>query len=141
MRNGKLINLPFLIDLLKFLGLRWPDQTAFEELHALFYVNGPRVGMRRLDLVGNAVSLSGQGEFNLDGTDLNLDFYPSWARMEQLLPAAARPFPPVISKSLMTIEVRGKIGSGKDDVKFHMKPLPVVVDPIMQMRNFIWEKN
>ena len=140
-RNGKLINLPFLIDLIKFLGLRWPDRTAFEELHALFNINGPRMGIRRLDLVGNAVSLSGQGELNLDGTDLNLDFYPSWARMDQFLPQAARPFPPIVSKNLMTIEVRGKVGGGKDDMQFHMRPLPAVVDPLMQIRNLIWEKN
>jgi hypothetical protein len=140
-RNGKLINLPFLIDLLKFLGLRLPDRTAFEELHALFHINGPRMGVRRLDLIGNAISLSGQGELNLDGTDLSLDFYPSWARMEQLLPPAARAFPPVVSKNLMTIEMRGKLGNGKDDFRFQMKPLPAIVDPVLQIRNLIVEKN
>src|SRR6185312_12049119 len=31
--QGRLYNLPVLLDLLKFLGLRLPDRTAFEEAH------------------------------------------------------------------------------------------------------------
>ena len=77
--HGRLYNLPLLLDLLKFLGLRWPDRTAFEDLHADFSVHGSRARVRSLKLTGNAISLIGKGEFNLDGTDLNLDFFPSSA--------------------------------------------------------------
>ena len=83
--HGRLYNLPLLLDLLKFLGLRWPDRTAFEDLHALFSIHGSRASVRRLNLTGNAISLIGKGDFNLDGTDLNLDFYPSWGHIEQSL--------------------------------------------------------
>ena len=81
---AKLYNLPLILDLLKFLGLRLPDRTAFVEAHALARIRGPRGELRKLELQGNAISLSGKGEFNLDGTDLQVEFYPTWGRFEQM---------------------------------------------------------
>jgi hypothetical protein len=133
--NGKLYNLPLLLDLLKFLGLRWPDRTAFEELHADFRVQGRRVTMRRLQLQGNAISVTGQGDFNFDGTELNLDFYPTWARIDQLLPPALRAFPPALSKNFLVIEMRGKVTSDPNDLKFNKRPVPVLMDPLNGLRN------
>lgn len=133
--NGKILDLPLLIDLLKFLGLRWPDRTLFEEMHALFGIRGRRLAVRRLDLIGNVISLAGKGEVNLDGTEVQLDFYPSWARVDQLLPPLVRPIPPAIAKNLLTIEARGKISSDSNELKFHKKPLPVIVDPILNVRD------
>src|SRR5439155_15805879 len=60
--NGKLLNLPFLLDLIKFLGLRWPDRTMFEELHARYAIRGRRATIEHLELFGNAVSFTGKGE-------------------------------------------------------------------------------
>jgi hypothetical protein len=131
----KLYNLPLLLDLLKFLGLRWPDRTAFEEAHAAFSIQGNRVHISRLDLLGNVVSLWGRGDVNLDGTDVHLDFYPSWARMDQILPPVIRAIPPAISKQLLKIEMRGNIGSNPNDVRFTKKPLPLLMDPLLQMRD------
>ncbi|MCI0378421.1 MAG: AsmA-like C-terminal region-containing protein [Gemmataceae bacterium] len=132
---GKLYNLPLLLDIIKFLGLRWPDRTAFEELHALFAIRGRRVALRKLELFGNAVSLTGKGEVNLDGTDLAVDLYPSWARVEQLLPPAVRSVPPQITKNLLTIEMRGQIGARPDDLRLTKKPMPILIDPLLQMRD------
>src|SRR5205807_9733900 len=56
----RLLNLPPLVALLKFLGLRWPDRTAFEEAHAVFGIHGKRVHVSKLDLLGNVISLYGQ---------------------------------------------------------------------------------
>jgi hypothetical protein len=135
--NGKLCNLPLLLDLLKFLGLHWPDRTAFEELHALFAIHGSRVHLRKLDLLGNAISLSGKGEANLDGTDLAVDFYPTW-RMEQLLPPAIRLVPPALSKSILTIEMRGAITSNTDkDLKFTKRWVPILLDPVLNLQQRI----
>ena len=131
---AKLYNLPLLLDLLKFLGLRWPDRTAFEELHALFRIQGSRVAVKRLELQGNAISLTGQGEFNLDGTDLSLDFSPTWARVDQMLPPALRAVPPAVSKNFLVIEIRGKVGSNPGDLKFTKKPMPVILDPLNSLR-------
>lgn len=129
-RLGK--DLPLLLDLIKFLGLHWPDRTAFEEMHAAFGIRGRRVHVRRLELVGNAVSLTGRGEFNLDGSDVQLDFYPTWARVDQALPPSLRFLPPTISRNILTIEVRGK---ASDDLKFNKKPVPIVIDPLTVLRD------
>jgi hypothetical protein len=127
--NGRLYNLPLLLDLLKFLGLHLPDGTAFEEAHAVFAVRGMRVAVSRLDLFGNSISLRGQGEMNLDGTDINLDFYAVWARIMQYLPPLIKEIPPYLSQSLLRIKMRGRVG----DVQFTKEPVPALVDPLKEM--------
>jgi hypothetical protein len=131
----RLLNLPLLLDLLKFLGLRWPDRTFFEEAHAAFAVQGNRVSIGRLDLQGNVISLYGSGEVNLDGTDLQLDMYSSWGRAEQLLPSVVRCVPSAISKQLLRIEVRGKVGGDGSDLKFSKRLVPGLVDPLADFGN------
>ena len=133
--NGKLYNLPLLLDLLKFLGLRWPDRTAFEQGLAKFSIQGPRVEFQQLELWGNAISVKGQGGVNLDGTNVQLEFYPSWARVEQLLPGPLREMSPMVSKNLLKIEVQGNITSRPEDLKFLKRPVPLIVDPLMDLRN------
>jgi hypothetical protein len=133
--RGKLYDLPFLLDLIKFLGLRWPDRTFFEEAHADFSIHGRRLNIDRLDLWGHVLSLSGKGGLNLDGTETALDFYPSWGRVEQLLPPAVRTVPPALSKNLLKIEVRGRVGGSPEELHFHKMPIPVLVDPILQLRD------
>jgi len=133
--NGKLLNLPLLLDLIKFLGLRWPDRTMFEEAHAQFAIRGRRVRIQNLELFGNAVSFTGKGELGLDGSDLAIEMYPSWARIEQLLPPALRSMPPAVSKNILTVEAKGKITGNPDDIKFLKRPMPIIVDPLMHLRD------
>jgi uncharacterized protein involved in outer membrane biogenesis len=135
--NCKLYNLPLLLDLIKFLGLRWPDRTAFEELHAKFAIQGRQVRLSRLELYGNAVSLTGQGDFNLDGSKLNVDFYPSWARIEQLLPPSLRNVSPAVSKNFLVIEMRGKVGGDAKELIFRRKIVPGLMDPLIAIRDRI----
>lgn len=122
--NGRLYNLPLLLDLLKVLGLRPPDRTAFEEAYAQFSIRGPRVTVSRLDLYGNAISLSGQGEMNLDGTDIELDFYAVWGRIMQMLPPVFRPLPTAVSQQLLRLKMRGKV----EHVEITKEPVPILVD-------------
>lgn len=133
--RGHFYNLPFLLDLLKFLGLHWPDRTAFEEFHLTYGVQGPRVSVQKLDLVGTGISLSGKGEYDLHTSKLQLDIYPMWGRVEQLLPVVVRPFPTTLSKNLLTVEVRGKVNASTKDIKYQMKPVPVIIDPLLLLRD------
>jgi hypothetical protein len=137
----RLLNLPLLLDLLKFLGLRWPDRTFFEEAHAAFAIQGNRVSINRLDLQGNVISLYGGGEVNLDGTDLQLDMYSSWGRAEQLLPAAVRSVPSAISKQFLRIEVRGDVGSDDGSLKFSKRLMPGLMDPLTDFGNRVMGTN
>lgn len=136
MPKGHLYNLPLFLDLLKFLGLRWPDRTAFDQAHAAFSIQGDRMSFSQLELYGNAVSLHGQGDMKLDGSDVRLDFIPVWGRIEQVLPPIWQPLPSTIGKNLLKIEVRGKLGNSKD-LRFHKKPIPGVLDPLIQIRDRI----
>src|SRR5262249_42898768 len=114
---------------------RWPDRTLFEEARALFSIHGRRVRVEHLELIGNAISLYGQGDFNLDGSDLKLDFYPTWGRVQQLMPPVLRGIPAELGKNMLQIEMRGKIGGNSDDLKFHKKPVPTLLNPLYQMRD------
>jgi hypothetical protein len=132
-RSGKLYNLPFLLDLLKFLGFRWPDRTLFEEAHAMFALQGKRVRVNRLDLLGNVISFWGRGEINSDGSDVQLDFYPTWGRVDQILPPVLRNIPPAISKTLIKIEARGRLSNNSEDLQFHQRLVPPLFDPLMNL--------
>src|SRR5262249_26691653 len=101
--SGEMYNLPILLDLLKVLRLRVPDRTAFEEGHANFTIKGSRATISQLDLFGNAISISlcdDKGGVNLDGSNLQLDFYAVWGRITQWLPRLFQPIPSALSKQL-----------------------------------------
>ncbi len=127
--SGKLYNLPLLLDLLKFLSVRWPDRTAFEEAHARFTIHGPRVQINRLELLGNAISLGGEGRMNLDGTDMDLDLYTVWGRIVQMLPPSVKDLPPWVSRQFLKIKVRGPI----QKPQFDKEPVPVLMEPMKEL--------
>ncbi len=133
--RGHIYNLPFLLDFLKFLGLSGPDRTTFEEFHTAFSIHGSKVQVQKLDLLGTNLSLSGKGDFDLTSKKLDLDVYPMWGRIEQLLPPNVRPFPTTISKNLITVEVRGNVSPNPKDLRFRMKPVPVIIDPLLLLRD------
>src|SRR5262249_43351171 len=105
--------------------LRPPDETAFEEAHLAFGIHGPRVDFTRIDLLGNAVSLCGNGTMNLDGSNLNLDFFAVWGRLLQALPPVIDQIPAKFGQLLLKIKMRGRVGG---EVKCTKEPLPPVVD-------------
>jgi hypothetical protein len=126
--SGKLYRLPLLLDLLKALGLRKPDGTAFEEARMTFAIDSGKMQVLVLDLIGNAISLRGQGTANLDGTNLNLDFSADWGRFG-MLPHSITLIPQAISDQLLRIKMRGKLG----DVRFEKELVPGVVEPVKKM--------
>jgi hypothetical protein len=133
--RGHLYNLPFLLDLLRFLGTHGADRTAFEEFHATFGVLGKKVNVQKVELLGSTVSLCGKGEFDLGSKKLQLDIYPMWGRIEQLLPPQIRPLPTNFSKNLLIVEVRGTTTGDTKDLKYTMKPVPAIVDPLLLLRD------
>jgi hypothetical protein len=121
--------LPLLLDLLKWLGLRLPDRTAFEQAHVTFAIDGDRVQINQLDLFGNAVSVRGQGTLKLDGSDLNLELNADWGRIAQLLPPGINDLSREISNQLLRIKVRGKVNA----VRFEKELVPIVTDPLKRV--------
>jgi hypothetical protein len=127
--QGRMYKLPLLLDLLKFLGLRLPDRTFFEEAHVVFDIEGMRAHVKQLELYGNAISLRGSGDTNLDGSDLAFSFNVDWARLGQVLPEGVREVPREISNQLFRIDMHGKVG----DVHFREVPVPILFTPIKKM--------
>jgi hypothetical protein len=127
--KGQMYNLPLLLDLLKVLQLRSPDDIAFEEAYARFDIRGSRVRIQRLDLFGNAVSLGGKGEMDLSDNAIHLDFYAVWGRVVQMLPPLLSKIPPLISKQLLKIQMSGRIGA----VRFTPEPVPILVEPLKDL--------
>lgn len=127
--NGRLYNLPLFLELLKTVSLRAPDGVAFDEAHARFRLQGRRVRVEKLDLLGHAISMGGQGELNLDGTAVDLDFYAVWARIAQVLPAGWREVPPFLSQQFLKITMRGSLA----EPKFAAEPVPFIVEPLKQL--------
>jgi hypothetical protein len=72
--DANLYELPVLVSLLKVLRNRTPSTTAFNQCDMQFAIRGDNVYFKQLNLIGDAVSLYGNGETNFN-RDLNLVFY------------------------------------------------------------------
>lgn len=126
--NGRLLNLPVLLPMLKLLKLQTPDQTAFEEAHAVFDLRGDRVRVSQLDLVGSALSLGGVGELDIKGEDVRFEFYTVWSQaLRRWLATPLGDVTSALSGNLFRIEMTKRPG-GKMEYKPHM--LPVITDPV-----------
>lgn len=129
--NGRMLDLPIMFDVIKLARLRPMDHTAFEEAHAVFRIRGDRVKVGQLDLLGNAISLGGEGEMNLDGSHAQFEFYTVWTNIRNMLGGggdiAAR-----ISGNLYRIRVAGDL-SGDKPPRVTQEALPGIVDPIRRL--------
>lgn len=65
LRNADIYELPISIALLKVLQARLPDTTAFNASNMKFRIAGPHLYFDQLDLLGDALSLQGKGEMDL----------------------------------------------------------------------------
>ena len=126
--SGKLLNLPVLLNLIKVVKLRVPDETGFEEAHAQFYIRGNRLKFGSLDLIGNAISLGGEGEMTLDGKNVHFEFFPVWTKLKEMF-AQTGDWTGAISKRFLKIKVSGDI----DKLDYKAEPVPGIVDPVKRV--------
>jgi|GEM_PF-1087830 len=125
--QGRMYNLPVLLELVKVLKGQTPDGCAFEEAHATFELKGDRVKVTQLDLLGSAVSLGGSGELDTSGQYVKFDFYTIWSQtLRRWLSTPLGDVTGLLSGSLFKIELTRE--NGRLTPKAHM--LPVVSDPV-----------
>jgi hypothetical protein len=125
--QGRLYNLPVLLELVKVLKGQTPDGVAFEEAHASFDLKGDRVRVTQLDLLGAAVSLGGSGEVDFTGQDLRFEFYTIWSQtLRRWLSTPLGDVTGLLSGGLFKIELTRV--NGEFVTKAHM--LPAVTDPV-----------
>jgi hypothetical protein len=129
--NGaRLYDLPLVIDLLTFLSGKLPRGSAFQEASGEFIIDGERLRVSKLELLGDALSLRGEGEMQVNGGGLNLEMYGLlWGRQLPLLPPILDQIPPAISKRLMKIRVQGSLSSAQ----VNTEPLPIVMEPLKSL--------
>lgn len=127
--QGRLYKLPIVLELFKAVSLNRFDGVAFDEAHASIKVDGRRLSVERLSLLGSAVSLGGKGSLDLDGSNVDLDFYAVWARIAQVLPTAWRDVPASVSQNLLKIRMGGSLAQPK----FEPEPVPMIVEPVKQL--------
>ena len=127
-RNGKMYDLPVLLSMLKLLRVREPSTTAFNRADIDFKVRGKHIYMNDIDFKGDAISLFGNGEMNLDG-DVRMKLSAVLGREDFDLPLV-RQLITNFNQQIMTIHVDGTI----DNPKVTNEPFPVLNRAIEQIQ-------
>jgi hypothetical protein len=126
--DANIYELPLLVRLLKVLRNRTPTTTAFNECEMQFAVQGQRVQFQKLNLLGDAVSLYGNGETNFD-RELDLVFYT-------LIGPADLPIPlwKTIAGQVSQQGLQLKVAGRWDNPEVEKEPFPAVNEIIQQIQ-------
>jgi hypothetical protein len=124
--TGRMYNLPVLLDLVKVLKLQAPDKTAFEEAHATFRIQGDRVKVDQLDLIGKAICLGGAGEVDTTGEYVRFEFYTLGSQiLAKLVNTPVGDLSAFLSKNLFKIRMTRESG----ELKYRTEAVPLVTQP------------
>lgn len=106
-QEARLYEVPLFLQLLKVLRVRTPDKTAFDEGKIDFQIAGEDIQLNRIELNGDAISLLGRGQANLN-QEIDLDFYTVLGRNQLYLPFLSD-LAHIGSQQLLWITVDGTI--------------------------------
>lgn len=124
--TGRMYNLPVLLDLVKVLKLQAPDKTAFEEAHATFRIQGDRVKVDQVDLIGKALCLGGSGELDISGEYVKFDFYTLGSQvLARMINTPVGDLTAFLSKNLFRIKLTRENG----ELKYKPEAVPLVTEP------------
>jgi hypothetical protein len=127
--TGSMYNLPILLDLLKLLTINPLDKTAFEEAHANFRIQGDRVKVDQIDLIGKAVCLGGSGEFDVTGNYVKFDFYTIISQvLAKLINTPVGDLTAFLSRNLFVIKLTRENG----ELKYKPEAVPLVSEPAQE---------
>ncbi len=137
-QGAHLYDLPLILDLLNYLSRHLPKGSSFQDVTAEYKIEGDRIILNHLALMSDAITLQGKGEVKMDGSDLNLEMYGvPYGRTLPLLPPIIDRIPPTLSKQLMKIRIKGQVSK----VEILTEPLPVVVDPVVDMLRMMTDRS
>ncbi len=85
LHEANLGELPVMLAMLKILSIREPDRTAFDSGDVNFRIEGEHIYFDSIELTGNAISLLGTGEMNLQ-RELQLVFSAVAGRSDWQVP-------------------------------------------------------
>lgn len=125
--EADIYEIPVMLALLKLLSIRQPDTTAFTSSEIDFRVQGEHVYLDRINFNGDAVSLKGSGEMDLERR-INLKFYSLVGPGELNLPVV-RAVVRQASRQLLLIHVTGSL----DQPQLTRDPLPLLKETLEQI--------
>ena len=129
LRDAKIYELPVFLSLLKILNVRQLTRTAFDSGNIDFKLLGERIIFERMEFIGDAISLLGDGEMNLDW-DIDLNFYSVIGRNRLNIPLISQLYR-AGSQRTLAIKVDGKL----DNPKTHSSVLPEFNENVRQLFN------
>ena len=127
--EANVYELPVMVSLLKIVRAKPPDATAFTDSDIAFDIRGERLYLNPIQLNGDAINLSGQGEVKLDGqtNPINLQLYTKVGRGTMpLLSGVLRE----ASQQIMTIHVDGTL----DHPTARAEAFPVANQALQQLQ-------
>ena len=127
LRDAKIYELPAMLALLKRLNVGRSDRTAFDSSNVDFKINGTDIDFERIELVGDAISLIGNGRMNLE-QDLDLNFYSVVGRNRIRIPLLNEIYH-AGSQQILWISVDGTVS----DPKMSRQVLPHLNDSLRQL--------
>lgn len=126
--DANIYQLPVLVAMLKVLRNRTPDTTAFNRCDLKFAIQGEHVHFEQLNLLGDAVSLYGNGDTDLSRR-LDLVFYTLVGPVDLPIPGW-KTLAGHVSQQGLQLKVVGTL----DDPKIERRALPAVNDMLDQMQ-------
>ena len=107
LRDAKIYELPVFLSLLKILKIRQITRTAFDSSNIDFSVEGETFIFNRMEFLGDAISLIGDGKMNLDW-DIDLNFYSVMGRNRFNIPLISELYR-ASSQKILWINVNGTL--------------------------------
>lgn len=108
-RPAALYELPVVVAVFKVLRFLPPDKTAFDEANMVFEIASSNILFRRIDLIGNSISLVGGGNVQFNG-NVTLDFLSRTGRSAGPVPGLMELFGE-LTRGWLGVEVRGTLNS------------------------------
>ncbi len=126
-RDAKIYELPIIVALLKVPYFRDLNRTAFDSSNIDFKISGDQYLLERIELIGDAISLIGNGQVSMD-RDINLNFYTVMGRGRFYIPIVSELYR-ASSKRVLWINVDGTL----ENPQTHRNILPNLNESIQQL--------
>ncbi len=127
LRDATIYELPPVLALFKQLRIGRSDRTAFDSSNVSFTISGETIELNRIELLGDAISLLGNGQLNMD-RKIDLNFYSIMGRNRFHIPVVSE-MVHAGSQQAMWIRVNGTM----DDPKMTRTVLPQLNDSLRQL--------
>lgn len=127
LRNAKIYELPVVLSMLQMMKTRRRDRTAFDASNADFTIRGDTINVTKMELLGDAISLIGTGELNMEH-EVHMDFYTVAGRNKFHIPILTD-LAKASSQQILWLKVDGAL----EDPQVHSEILPGLNESVRQL--------